>query len=135
MHPFERAARAIRSLWRQAGLITCLIVSGWLALMQPGMSIYSLMSPEEHADIDKELYGQLPDGETLPGHEHHPPHEHPVNQGMSVPGLTFTNPFDAGYYRSLFAPAQCPALRGQRIELAVIAQSIAIAPPDQPPRA
>jgi hypothetical protein len=132
---FQNATRAKRSPQRRAGLITCLIVSAWLALVQPGMSYFWLVDPEVHAQIDKELYGQLPDGETLPGHEHHPPHEHPTSEGTTVPDLTFANPFDAGYYRSLFAPAQRPALRGQLVETSVIARSLVIEPPDQPPRA
>jgi hypothetical protein len=103
--------------------------------MQPGMSIYSVMAPEVHAKIDEELYGQTIDGHTLPGHEHQAPHDHPVNQGKPVPGGTYANPFDADFYHSLLSPAQRPALRGQRLETDVIAQSITIAPPEQPPRA
>jgi hypothetical protein len=132
---FKRATRAIQPLQRQAGLITCLIVIAWLALVQPGMSYFWLIDPALHAEIDKELYGQLPDGETLPGHEHHPAHEHPTSEGTTVPELTFANPFDAAYYQSLLAAAQRPALRGELVEMNMIARSLAIEPPDQPPRA
>jgi len=113
----------------------CLVVCAWLAIMQPGMSIYSVISPEVHAEIDKELYGQTPDGHTLPGHEEHAPHDHPANQGTAVPDSTYINPFDAAFYRSLLVPAQQPALCGQPLKADVIAQSIAVEPPDQPPRA
>lgn len=115
-------------------MFTYLIMVGWLALMQPGMSIYSLMSPEEHAEIDAALYGQTPDGHTLPGHDQHAPHDHPANQGTPVPGGTYANPFDAAFYRALLSPAQRLALFDQRVELAAIAQLITIGPPDQPPR-
>lgn len=129
-----RAKQTVWSSLHPAQLILCLIVSAWLALIQPGMSYFWLVDPAIHAEIDKELYGQLPDGETLPGHEHHPPHEHPTAEGTTVPELTVANPFDADFYHSLLAPAQRPALRGPRVEAGVIAQSIAIEPPDQPPR-
>ena len=114
--------------------MVCLFVCAWLAIMQPGMSIYSVISPEVHAEIDKELYGQTPDGHTLPGHEEHAPHDHPANQGTAVPDSTYINPFDAAFYRSLLLPAQQPALRGQRLETAIFARSITIEPPEQPPR-
>ena len=135
MMSFEFAARAIHSFLRPARFSICLIVAAWLAYAQPGTSTYWLIDPDVHAQIDAEQYGQTTHGETLPGHDHHPPHEHPVTLGISIPGLTLTNPFDAAYYRSLLAPALRPALRGQRVELAVIAKAIALAPPDQPPRA
>lgn len=112
-----------------------LFVCGWLMLMQPGMSLYSVISPELHAEIDEELYGQTIDGHTLPGHAEHAPHDHPVNQASAVPGGTHINPFDAAFYYSLLAPALRPALRGQRLESDVIVQSISIEPPEQPPRA
>jgi hypothetical protein len=99
------------------------------------MSYFWLIDPALHAEIDKELYDQLPDGETLPGHEHHPPHEHPVSQGTTVPALTIASPFSTAVYQSLLAAAQRPALRSLRVEADVIAESIAIEPPDQPPRA
>jgi hypothetical protein len=135
MFHFQNATRADGSHPRRAGLITCLIVSAWLALVQPGMSYFWLIDPALHAEIDKEMYGQLPDGETLPGHEHHPPHEHPTSEGTTVPELTFANPFNAAFYQSLLAAAQRPALRSLRVEADVIAESIALEPPDQPPRA
>jgi hypothetical protein len=129
-----RFARARGLLCHQARIATCLIVAAWLAFAQPGMSYYWLIDYEVHAQIDAELYGQRPDGETLPGHEHHLPHDHPIMPGISIPDLTLANPFDASFYELLLSPAQRLALFGQRVELDVIVQSIAIAPPDQPPR-
>jgi hypothetical protein len=134
MMSFERAARAIHSFRRPAELGIGLIVAAWLVFAQPGMSYYGLIDPKVHAQIDAELYGQRPDGETLPGHEQHPPHEHPITPGNSVPALTLVNPFDAAFYSALLSPAQRLALLGQRVEMIVIAQAIVIEPPDQPPR-
>ncbi len=131
---FEHPARAIGSLLRPTRSISCLIVVVWLAFMQPGMSYYGLIDPAAHAQIDAELYGQRPDGETLPGHEPHPPHEHPINPGISVPTVTLANPFDAAFYRTLLFPAQRLALSSHRLELDVIAQAITLELPDQPPR-
>ena len=132
---FERARRAIRSFPHPARPIIGLIVCSWLALMQPGMSVFWLLNPDVHARIDEALYGQAPHGETLPGHEQHAPHGHPVGMGLSVPELTLTNPFDATFYHALLAPTQRPALRSPRVEADVIAKSIALEPPEQPPRA
>jgi hypothetical protein len=131
---FEHAARAICSILLPATFSVRLIVVAWLMFAQPGMSVYWLIDPEVHAQIDAEVYGQTTHGATLPGHEHHPPHEHPVTPGISLPGLTLVNPFDASFYQALLSPAQRLALFGHRVELAVIGQSIAIEPPDQPPR-
>jgi len=130
----ERAARATHSFLRPARFSICLIVAAWLAYAQPGTSPYWLIDPEVHAQIDAERYGQSTHGETLPGHEHHLPHDHPTALGISIPGLALANPFDASFYQALLSPAQRLALFGQRVELAVIVQSIAIVPPDQPPR-
>jgi hypothetical protein len=131
---FKGVARAIYLLRCQARPFTCLIIVGWLAFAQPGMSHYWLIDPAVHAQIDAELYGQQPDGETLPGHAHQPPHEHPIHQGVGVSDLTLANPFDAAFYRALLSPAQRLALFDQHIELAAIAKLITIEPPDQPPR-
>lgn len=135
MNRSRHAQRVRQSFLSAARPAVYVLVCGWLALMQPGMSMYSLISPEEHAEIDEELYGQTPDGHTLPGHEQHAPHDHPTNQGTTVPDSTYFNPFDAAFYHSLLSPAQRPALHGQRLDADVIAQAITIAPPDQPPRA
>jgi hypothetical protein len=114
--------------------MTCLIVVGWLAYAQPGTSHYWLIDPAVHAQVDAELYGQLPDGETLPGRTPEPPHEHSINQGVGVSGLTLTNPFDAVFYRTLLSPAQQLALSGCPLETGVFVSSVTLTPPDQPPR-
>lgn len=130
----ERVAQAFGLLHGQARILVCLIVAAWLAYAQPGTSAYWLFDPEVHAQIDADRYGQTTQGETLPGHEHHPPHDHPVTPGITIPGLALANPFDAAFYRALLSPAQRLALLGQRVELDVITQVIALEPPDQPPR-
>jgi hypothetical protein len=131
---FKHAARAIRLLRRQARIVACLIVVGWLAFAQPGMSYYWLIDPGVHARIDAELYGQQPDGETLPGHAPQLPHEHSIILGAAVSELTLVNPFGAAFYGALLSPAQRLALLDRRVELAVISQGITLTPPDQPPR-
>ena len=114
--------------------IVCLLICSWLAFMQPGMSYYWLMDPHLHAEIDAEEYGQLPNGQTLPGQPWHPPHEHPTSFGASVEGLTLRNPFDEVFYNTVFSAAQRPALRGLRVDSSALGQSITVEPPDQPPR-
>jgi hypothetical protein len=135
MTRFRQARRVIQSLLSPIRPTVCLLACAWLAIMQPGMSIYSLISPEVHAEIDEQLYGQTIDGHTLPGHAQHAPHDHPANQGTSVPDSAYVNPFDATFYHVLLSPALRPALCGQPLEADVIAKSITIEPPDQPPRA
>ncbi len=134
MNFFPRFRRAIRSLWPSARLGGCLIAAVWLAFVQPGMSYFGLIDPAVHAQIDAELYGQRPDGETLPGQDYHLPHEHSTSPGITVSGLTLINPFDTAFYRALLSPAERLALQEQRLLTEVIAQAIALAPPDQPPR-
>ncbi len=131
---FKHFVGAIRSRLSSARLDGCLIIVLWLAFVQPGMSGYWLIDPGVHARIDAELYGQLPDGETLPGHDPQLPHEHSIILGTTVSGLTLVNPFGAAFYCALLSPAQRLAVLDRRAELAVIPQSIALTPPDQPPR-
>ncbi len=128
------APRAIRAYLSLVRPVVCALVAGWLMLMQPGMSLYAFIAPDVHAEIDAALYGQTPDGHALPGHEPHTPHDHPAHQGTPVPGAITLNPFDAAFYHVLLSPAQRPALRGQRVDAVVIAYTLAIEPPDQPPR-
>lgn len=130
----QQAARAAQLLRCQAKFLVCLMVVSWLVYAQPGTSSYWLIDPVVHAQIDAQLYGQLPDGESLPGRVAQPPHQHPVNQGVGVSGLTFAQPFDAAFYRTLLSPAQRLALLARPIEMGVFAQSIALEPPKQPPR-
>ncbi len=103
-------------------------------LVQPGLSYYWLIDPQIHAEIDAEEYGQTPDGHTLPGHEQHAPHDHPAGQGIVVSAPLLINPFGAEFYQALFAPAKSPALCDRCPNLAVFASSIALDPPEQPPR-
>ena len=62
------------------------------------------------------------------------PNEHPFIPGITIPGLTLITPFGEAFYYALLSPAQRLALLDRRVEMAVIAQSIALEPPDQPPR-
>ncbi len=135
MNSFPCFRRTIRSLWPSARLGGCFIAAVWLAFVQPGMSYFGLIDPATHAQIDAQLYGQRPDGATLPGHDYHPPHEHPTSPGITVSGLPLVNPFGAAFYHTLLSAAERLALQGQRLQTEVIAQVIALAPPDQPPRA
>jgi hypothetical protein len=131
---FKHAVRIIRLLRCQASSFTCLIVVGWLAFAQPGMSCYWLIDPAIHARIDAELYGQQPDGAALPGHDPQLPHEHVIILGAVVSELTLVNPFGAAFYGALLSPAQRLAWLDRRVELAVIPQAITLAPPDHPPQ-
>lgn len=119
---------------RPGPAILSLLIGAWLIVVQPGMSYYWLINPCLHAEIDADVYGQSPTGETLPGHSPHAPHDHSPNVGGTLPDFTVTNPFDETFYASLLSAAQQPALQRQ-FEIAVIARSITIEPPDQPPRA
>ena len=103
---------------------------------QPGVSPYALIDPAVHAAIDAEVYGQPIDGHPLPGHEgdHHPPHEHPSSSGIPPTALSVQNVFDRTFYLNIFFPADQPALRNERHEAAVIAESIALVPLKPPPR-
>jgi hypothetical protein len=119
------------NLLRQViGLLTCL----WLMLVQPGMSYYWLIDPHLHAEMDAEDYGQLPDGQPLPGQPWRPPHQHPTNEGTIVTGIVLHNVFDSAFYQVVLSAAENPALAGCRSEAAVIAESVTPAPPDHPPR-
>ena len=113
----------------------CLIVCGWLALVQPGLSYYWLIDPQAHAEIDAERYDQLPDGRMLPGHPYHPPHEHPSSDGLPATHPVTLNE-DAGAYSSMiFWEANRPALQSSNAEAAVIARAVFLDPPEHPPRA
>lgn len=114
-----------------------LIVYGvclWLMLIQPGLSFYWLIDPAVHAAFDADQYGQTIDGHDLPGHEHHPPHDHPGTSGIPAPSLSTSNPFDHVFHSIVFAPANRPAINNERHDAAVIAESITLIPLDPPPR-
>ena len=131
----DKVLRAGRMGQHPGQTIISLLIAAWLMVMQPGMSYYGLINPDVHAEIDATLYGQSPSGETLPGHVPHAPHDHPGNLGTTIPQVTLDNPFGAAFYQSLLLPARRLALHGRWLEMAVSAESIVIAPPDQPPRA
>jgi hypothetical protein len=114
--------------------IISLLIAVWLMVVQPGMSYYSLINPDVHAEIDAVLYGQSPSGETLPGHQRQSPHQHPMGLGMSIPNLTLVNPFDAAIYDELAAAASRPAVFDHLNEVRLSVRSIVIEPPLQPPR-
>ncbi|MFN8597097.1 MAG: hypothetical protein U0559_13060 [Anaerolineae bacterium] len=112
-----------------------LLIGAWLILVQPGMSYYWLISPHVHAEIDAELYGQSPTGETLPGHTPHLPHQHPISPGMTAPESTISNPVDLGVRASIWSAAQQLALLNRVFEISEAVESLVIEPPRQPPRA
>jgi len=114
--------------------MVCLLACGWVTLVPPGLSRFGLIDPEVHAQIDAERYGQTPDGHTLPGYPERPPHEHPVTAAVSVSAISLASVFRAAARHDVFTPAQQPSLSGGHIDTEVIAESIAIAPLEPPPR-
>lgn len=109
-------------------------LSVWVAVVQPGLSYFWLIDPQVHADIDAEEYGQTSDGRMLPGYPWRPPHDHPSSASLSITDLMQHNVFDAAFYDMVFSPAARLALQDSRPESQVIEKSIAVPPPDQPPR-
>lgn len=118
-----------------ARLLIGLTICIWVALVQPGLSYFWLIDSDEHTKIDADLYGQTPDGRTLPGHPWHPPHQHPTSLSLGAFELMQQNAFDAEFYAKVFSPAIWLALQSDLLEVQVIAQPIDLPPPDQPPRA
>jgi hypothetical protein len=114
--------------------LVCLIVCGWLALVQPGLSYYWLIDPYMHAKIDAERYDQLPDGRMLPGHPYHPPHEHPGSGGLSITHLVMLETDASACSRVIFWEAHRPSLQDNYAELAVILWDVHLDPPEPPPR-
>ena len=112
-----------------------LVVCGWLALVQPGLSYYWLIDPQVHAEVDAELYDQLPDGRMLPGHPYHPPHQHPGSSGLpTADPVTLGTDASAGS-RAIFWAANRPSLQNSCADAAVIACAVFLDPPEHPPRA
>ena len=132
MNKTLQAERTNRQLSR---MILNLLIGAWLILVQRGMSYYWLISPYLHAEIDAELYGQSPTGETLPGHTSHAPHQHPIGLGMTAPESAISNPIDLGVRTSIWLAAQQLALLNRVIEVSEAVEAIVIEPPRQPPRA
>ena len=115
--------------------IVMLIFCGWLSFVQPGLSAYWLIEPQLHARLDAADYDQLPDGEPLPGHPVHAPHQHPISFGIGASSVVLQHGFDAGFYRKVFSPAGRLALLNHWSETGVIAKAVNLEPPEQPPRA
>ena len=115
--------------------VICLIVCGWLALLQPGMSDYWLINPQVHAAIDAEEYGQLPDGQPLPGYPARPPHSHPGHDGMAYSPEPLIAGLDMSSFDRVLVEANRPSLQGSRSEAAVIVAAVVLDPPEPPPRA
>ncbi len=112
-----------------------LIVCGWLAFVQPGLSDYGWIDPHVHAEIDAERYGQLPDGRMLPGYPYHPPHEHPRSDGLPTTHPITLDDDASAYAWMIFWAANRPSLQGTHAEAAVIASAVFLDPPEHPPRA
>jgi hypothetical protein len=106
-----------------------------LMLVQPGVSSTWLLDARRHAAIDADLYGQTPDGRTLPGHAEHPPHQHPGDDGLPNPDVMPLQHFAVAYAAAIFSEANRPSLQDRRSEAAVFATAVFLEPPDHPPRA
>ncbi len=118
-----------------AQLFVCLIVCGWVAFVQPGLSYYWLLDPHLHAEIDAERYGQMPDGRMLPGHPYQPPHEHPSSGGLpTTQAIQFENE-GALYFWAIFWEANRPSLQNRYAEATAIPRGVFLDPPEPPPRA
>ena len=118
-----------------ARLLVCLIICGWLAFVQPGLSYYWLIDPNVHAEIDAERYGQLPDGRVLPGHPYQPPHEHPSSGGLPITQVIQFENEVARCSQAIFWEANRPSLQDHYAEAAAIPLAVFLDPPEPPPRA
>ncbi len=131
----KRAQPDRQRAYDRARSFVCLVVCGWLAFVQPGLSYYWLIDPQVHADIDAERYSQLPDGRMLPGHPYQLPHEHPSSGSLpTAHPVTFDDDASA-YSRTIFWEANRPSLQNSYAEAAVIACAVFPDPPEHPPRA
>ena len=116
-------------------LFVCLIVCGWLALVQPGLSYYWLIDPQRHAEIDADSYGQLPDGRMLPGRPYHPPHEHSSSSGIPATHPATLDDDASTHSSAIFHEANRPSLQNRYSVAAVITRAVFLDPPEHPPRA
>ena len=105
-----------------------------LMLVQPGVSSTWLLDARRHAEIDADLYGQTPDGQTLPGHAEHPPHQHPADDSLPNSDVIPLQHF-AVAYAAIFSEANRPSLQDCQSEATVITATVFLKPPDHPPRA
>jgi hypothetical protein len=131
----KRAQQYRQRVCGLARSFVCLIVCGWLAFVQPGLSYYWLIDPHVHAEIDAERYDQLPDGRMLPGHPYHSPHEHPSSGGLPIPYPVTLDDDALAYSRAIFWEANRPSLQNSYAEAAVITRAVFLDPPEHPPRA
>ncbi|MGH2593759.1 MAG: hypothetical protein ACRDGG_09625 [Anaerolineae bacterium] len=115
--------------------IVSLVICCGLALVPIGLSSYWLIDFAVHARIDAGLYGQTPDGRPLPGHPIHSPHQHSSSIGISSSTSSLMAGSSANFSDAILLPAQPPSLDGERVEYDASAASIALSPPDPPPRA
>ena len=130
--PAQRYRQPVYGLTR---LIVCLVVCGWLALVQPGLSYYWLIDPQLHAEIDADRYGQLPDGHMLPGQPYQPPHEHTSSDGLPTPHPAALDDDTSACSRAIAWEANRPALQNNHAEAVVIVRAVFLDPPEHPPRA
>ncbi len=131
----KRAQQYRQPVCGLARLFVCLIVCGWLALAQPGLSHYWLIDPRVHAEVDAERYDQLPDGRMLPGHPYQPPHEHPGSSGLPATDPVTLAADASACFRAFFWEANRPSLQNSYAEAAAIPQVVFLDPPEHPPRA
>jgi hypothetical protein len=106
-----------------------------LILVQPGVSSTWLLDAHRHTEIDADLYGQTPDGHTLPGRAAHPPHSHPADDSAPGPDVTPLQHFAVAYTAAILSEANRPSLEDCRSDAEVIAAAIFLDPPEHPPRA
>jgi len=105
-----------------------------LTLVQPGVSSTWLIGAHHHAAIDADLYGQTPDGHTLPGHAERLPHQHSADDGLPNSEVIPLPCFDAAYVAAILWEANRPSLQECRSDAAVIASAVFLEPPEHPPR-
>ena len=105
-----------------------------LMLIQPGVSATWLLDAHRHAAIDADVYGQTPDGRTLPGRAAHPPHSHPADDSLPGPEIAPLRPFNAAAAAAILSEANRPSLGDRRSDAEVIAAAIFLDPPEHPPR-
>lgn len=115
--------------------LLAVVACAGLMLVQPGVSPIWVLDPCRHAEIDADLYGQTPDGQTLPGHAEHPPHQHPGDDGWPNSEAIPLHRFTVAYAVAIYSEANRPSLLERRSEAAVIAATVFLDPPDHPPRA
>jgi hypothetical protein len=115
--------------------IMAVVACAGLTLVQPGVSSTWLIGTRQHAKIDADLYGQTPDGRTLPGHAEHPPHQHSADDGLPNSVVIVLQRFEVGYAAAILSEANRPSLQDRRSDATVIASAVFLEPLEHPPRA